>query len=490
MNDQESPVFGKGTPLLWGLVIAVALLPCGLAGAAEKDGPAKRLNLLLITADDMNYDSLGVTGCKVKGITPNLDRLAAQGILFERAHVTIAVCQPCRSVLMTGRYPHRNGALGFQPIHRDVPTLQESLRAGGYLNGIMAKVPHLAPADKFCWDTVVPANALGRGRDPKLYHQHALAFFKKSKDSGKPFFLMANSQDPHRPFSGSQQEKNNRRAGPPWPGVSRRITPVEVPAFLPDLPDVRREVAQYMTSVHRCDEIVGEVLRALKDAGLEESTLVMFLSDHGMAFPFAKTNCYIDSTRTPWMVRWPGKVKPGSVDREHFISGIDFMPTALEALGLPPVKGMDGRSFLPLLEGKKQEGRGRVFTVFNRTSARKDFPMRAIQDGKFLYIYNAWSDGKTVFRNESQSGLTFKAMQAAAKTDPKVAARVRLFQYRVPEELYDVARDPAALHNLIADRLYAKDLARLRQELLQMMESTADPQTPGFKEKVLKTGAK
>lgn len=501
----------------WGLLATVALaaalgsVAVRSASAGEKTG---RLNVLLITADDMNWDSLGVTGCKIPNITPNLDRLAGQGMRFLHGHVTIAVCQPCREVLMTGRYPDRNGGRGFEPIRPDVPTLQESLRAAGYLNGIMAKVPHLAPQPKFCWDVVVSGGQLGRGRNPKLYYQRAKAFFKQAKAEGRPFFLMANAQDPHRPLAGSQQEnrrqqpkpkprqansgdkqqkqkprraKNSdkqrpRRAKPkaktvPWPNLTRVIRPeeVEVPGFLPDIPEVRREVAQYFTSVHRCDQVVGAVLRALRETGLAESTLVMFLSDNGMAFPFAKTNVYLTSTRTPWIVRWPGVVRPGVIDREHFISGIDFMPTILDALGLAEVEGMDGRSFVPVLRGEKQPWRDHVYTVFHQTSARRDYEMRSIQTARFGYIFNPWSDGKTVFLNESQSGLTFRAMQRAAETDPAIAARVKLFQYRVPEEFYDYRNDPCALENLIDNPRYKEEIARLRARMLKIMRSIDDP---------------
>src|SRR5262245_37101288 len=113
-----------------------------------------RPNILLITADDMNFDTPAFAGGKVDGITPNLDRLASEGIYFKQARVTVAVCQPSRSVLMTGRYPHRNGAVGFNPINDGVPTLGEQLRAAGYVNGIFAKVPHLAPIPRMCWDTI------------------------------------------------------------------------------------------------------------------------------------------------------------------------------------------------------------------------------------------------------------------------------------------------------------------------------------------------
>jgi N-sulfoglucosamine sulfohydrolase len=206
----------------------------------------------------------------------------------------------------------------------------------------------------------------------------------------------------------------------------------------------------------------------------------MFLSDNGMALPFAKTNCYLHSTRTPWIATWPGRVKPGAVDKQHFISGIDFMPTILDATGASPPKGMDGFSFLPVLLGKQQPGRQMVFTQFHQTSARKRYPMRCVQNRRFGYIFNPWSDGQRVFKNESQSGLTFSAMQAAAKTDRIIAARVKLFLYRVVEEFYDLENDPDAQHNLIDERSYKKEIDTMRNELLMWMKRTNDPAFMAF----------
>ncbi len=216
-------------------------------------------------------------------------------------------------------------------------------------------------------------------------------------------------------------------------------------------------------------------MRALDESGLAENTLIMFLSDNGIALPFAKTNCYLHSTRTPWIVRWPGKIKPGKVDKRHFISGIDFMPTILDAVKIDAPEGMDGKSFLPVLLGKKQAGREKVFTQFHQTSARNRYPMRCVQNKRFGYIFNPWSDNKRIFKNESQSGLTFKAMQAAAKSNPKIASRVKLFQYRVIEEFYDFAHDPDALHNLSENPKYKKELDKMRKELLNWMKQTKDP---------------
>lgn len=449
-----------------------------VADANAQEPAPERPNVVLITADDMNWDSVGCFGCRIPGITPNIDRLAAQGMRFTRAHVTIAVCQPCRSVWMTGCYPHRNGAEGFEPISRRVPTLVERLRAAGYLTGILGKVRHLAPPAKFPWDVRVAVTELGYGRDPSKYGAQSAKFFARAKQRGQPFFLMANSHDPHRPFAGSRQERRRetrRKLTHPKPSRTYAPDEVAVPGFLPDIPPVRREIAQYYTSVHRADETVGAVLDALDEAGVAERTIVMFLSDHGMPLPFAKTNCYLHSTKTPWIVRWPGVVAPGKVDQEHFVSGIDLMPTILDAVGHAPEKGVDGRSFVDLLKGGVDESRDHVLTVFHETAAKRRYEMRCIQRASYCYILNAWSDGEVVFRNESQSGLTFRAMKQAAASDATIAARVKLFQHRVPEELYDCLADPDALNNLIDSEQHRPIVGQMRAQMLEKLTAIGDP---------------
>ena len=458
------------------------MMASGQFPAFGNQKPKKRPNILLITVDDMNWDSPGCFGGVTPSVTPNIDSLASEGVRFEHAHVTIAVCQPCRSVLMTGRYPHRNGAEGFEPIDTNVPTLPEQLNRAGYLNGILGKASHLAPREKFKWDMLHDMKELGHGRDPEIYHKYAGDFFRRAAETDRPFFLMANSHDPHRPFHGSAQEqKKFAKAGKEFPPPSRVYegTEIEVPGFLAELPEVRKEIAQYYSSVRRCDDTVGAVVRALRESGQTENTLIMFLSDHGMPLPFAKTNCYLHSTRTPWIAVWADRIEPGSADKRHFISGIDLMPTVLDAAGVPQPKGMDGISFLPVLMGKKQAGRDKVFTQFHQTSGRNRYPMRCVQNHRFGYIFNPWSDGERVFKNESQSGLTFNAMKAA-ENNPTVAARVKLFQYRVLEEFYDFKNDPDALHNLIDDPDYREEIDVLRGALLEWMKRTGDAALEAF----------
>ena len=442
-----------------------------------------RTNILLITADDLHWDSVGAFGSPVRGATPNIDQLATDGIRFDHAHVTISVCTPNRSVLMTGRYPHLSGGEGFHRLKLDgVPILPALLRSEGYTVGILDKVDHSTPYEDFIWDTAQGKHRLGFGRNPEAFYQHAKTFVEGASDSSLPFFLMANSRDPHRPFYGNDHD-SYYEADIPALAPSHTFTSddVVVPGFLPDLTDVRTEVAEYYSSVRRLDDTVGRLLDVLDDTGVAENTIVMFLSDNGVSFPFAKANVYFNSTRTPWIVRWPGVIQSGSVDAEHFISSIDLMPTILDAIGADIPAGVNGKTFLPLLHGEDQDGRGQVFTQFHETSGRRAFPMRSVQNAQFGYIYNHWSDGIKKYGSESQHGRTWAAMKAEEAGDEDLAARTRLYSYRVPEELYDYESDPDALENLIDDPDYAAELDALRTVLKEWMVETSDPLLSDFR---------
>jgi N-sulfoglucosamine sulfohydrolase len=432
---------------------------------------------MLIMADDMNWDAVGAFGCPTDGTTPNIDRLAAEGLRFNHGHVTIAVCQPSRSALMTGRYPHCSGGEGFYRLrYEGVPILPDMLRGEGYDVGILGKVPHSTPYEAFEWDMSYDQVQLGQGRNPEVYYQHSRDFVQKAVDGDRPFFLMANSHDPHRPFYGNDRQEWYEELDPPAVPPSRTFNPDEVviPGFLPDIPEVRLEIAEYYNSVRRCDDTVGRLLDVLDEAGVAENTLVMFLSDNGMAFPFAKTNCYLNSTRTPWLARWPAVIEAGRVDSEHFISGVDYLPTVLDVIGVDVPEGVNGSSRFPVLRGEQQAGCDQVFTQFHQTSARRNFPMRCVQNGRFGYIFNPWSDGEREFRNESQAGRSWNAMAEAEANDPELAARNHLFTYRVLEEFYDFENDPNALNNLIDDPNYAGEIQALRDSLEGWMAEVKD----------------
>ncbi|KAB8195436.1 sulfatase-like hydrolase/transferase [Nonomuraea phyllanthi] len=462
--------------LITGATATAALGALPARGAATTAGRPAPPNILLFTVDDMGGDSPGCFGGR-PDLTPAIDRLAREGLAFRRAHVPVAICQPSRSATMTGRYPHRNGAEGFEPIRDDVPVLNDLLRPRGYLTGILGKVGHLAPVERFAWDLQITPPQLGMGRDPEQYARFAAELFERARTEGRPFFLMANAEDPHRPFHGSAAEQ--RRFTPEELATiatpSRVYTPAEaeVPGFLPDLPGVREEMAQYLSSARRADDTLAAVLAALDSSGLAGDTIVIFMSDNGQAVPYAKANCYEHSTRTPLIIRWPGVTGPGDADDHHFVSTMDLFPTLCRAAGAPVPDGLDGRDLTPLLEGGGQPGRGHVNTVFHESAGQTRYEMRGLHDGRWSYIWNAWSDGLLEYRAENMSGLTWPAMLA----DPAVAARVDFYLHRTPEELYDLHDDPHALRNLAGDTRpeIVAALDTRRAALDAWMRATGDP---------------
>jgi N-sulfoglucosamine sulfohydrolase len=464
------------------LLFFLALISCSSNKKREAKLESKPLNILIISSDDLNYNSIGAFGCKVEGITPNIDKLASEGIRFTHAYNNTAVCQPCRQSWLTGMYPHNNGAEGLEPINENIATLPGLLKKAGYINGILGKEIHHQPTENFFWDFIpfkTETDAVwrnGDSRNPALFHEYAKQFFELAKSENKPFFFSVNSHDPHRPFAASASD--SATYGSNLPPVTRIFKPdeIEMLGYLPDIPDVRKEVAQYYNSVYRSDQSIGAVLNALKESGLEENTLVIYLSDHGAAFPFAKSQCYLNSTKAPMIIRWPGKTRPGTVDTSHLVSGIDLMPTILEAASFNIPENLDGSSFLPILEGDENyEGNSYVFTSYYQVFAKVRYPMRSIQNQDFGYIFNFWADGTRIMRGDATGGITWKAMVKAAESDPEIAKRVELFRHRVKEEFYDLKNDPDALKNLIDDPAYLDKIIEFRKRMLQAMKQYNDP---------------
>ena len=482
------------------------LVVAGLLAFAVPAFPAAKPNVMLITVDDMgSWETVGSFGGPIAGATPNMDRLATEGIRFIHAHCVVAVCYPDRNAINSGRYPFNSGGEGFYPLRvPNVPILPGELKKAGYRVGLINKLPHDMPYKDFRWDVTVSTP-----RNPESFYQETKKFIEEAKAKGQPFYLMNNSTDPHRPFHNSNQEQakavketgkaQTRKAGKQAAKgeggdaevvdsggsamPSRVYTTAEVKPWghLPDLPPIREEIAQYFSSVRRCDDTLGAMMRAVKDAGVEENTLVIFLSDNGPSFPFSKANCYPVSTRTPLILRWPGHIKPGLKDVNDMVCTIDLMPTILDAAGVPLPPDLDGLSLRPSFEGKSLPGRDIMFTVMGQTSSKLNLPTRCAQTPQFCYLYNPWSNGKRICRTESQGGLTWAAMQAAAKTDPAMADRCNFYTYRAREEFYDLTKDPHSLKNLIADPQYAKEIERFRGELEKWMVRTKDPALEAFR---------
>jgi N-sulfoglucosamine sulfohydrolase len=464
-------------------MIVCGLLLIGQLWATELSA-AERLNVLIITTDDMSADSVGVFGCKLAGTTPNMDQLAKDGLRFGYAHVQVGNCMPSRNVMWSGRYPHNNKIEGFYQVKNPgYPHLVDLMKGAGYFTAIRHKIPHSTPYSPYGWDLELDTGSDGKAqhqKDPPTYRSCTQRGIEAAKAAGKPFCLVINVADPHKPF---YAEANSGETIPDPHKPSRVFTPDEVPipGFLFDDPVVRKELSHYYSSVRRADDSVGEVLAALKASGQDEKTVILFLSDHGMPLPFCKTQLYHHSTHTPLVIRWPGVTKAGAIDEQHMVSAVDFLPTLLDITGIPHPAGLDGRSFAPLLKGETQSGRDMVVKEYNENSGGSRDPMRAIETKQFLYVFNAWSNGERIMATATTGTPTYRRMRDLSATNPAIAARHELYQHRVVEEFYDVEHDPDCLKNLIDDPAFASQRDQLRKDLDAWMVKTKDPMLEVFR---------
>src|SRR5947209_3813125 len=317
-----------------------ALLALALAAPAVA---ADRPNVVLLIADDMGCEECGAFGHKTIR-TPNIDRLARDGLRFDRAFLTCSSCSPSRSTMITGRYPHSTGAYELHwPLPRDQVTFVEKLKAAGYWTAQAGKW-HLGNAVKDRFDQVRdvgsagfqsgPGGAMVDKQDASGCGQWLPTLRGRPKD--KPFFLWLASVDPHRDYEEGIIPRPHRPEE------------IVVPPYLPDVPETRKDLGLYYDEINRLDSYVGKVLEELERQGVADNTVVLFLSDNGRPFPRCKTWLYDSGIRTPLIVRWPGHVKPGGACGS-LVSSVDLAPTILELAGVPIPPTVQGKSFVPLL---------------------------------------------------------------------------------------------------------------------------------------------
>ena len=452
---------------------------------------AAKPNIIVFTVDDMDITSVNAYGNPLPNLTPNMDKLATQGMRFTNAHVSSPVCMTCRQSMMTGLHSHRNRSMGFIEVENGAfPSLSGMLMENGYYTATIGKGRGY---NAFQWDEF--HNLWGKGqwynRNPSCFYETAREALKNAKNVNKPIYLGVNTSDPHRPWPGSEQEKEfvetARKVNPDaedYPVMDPFCTADEAPLFpyLPDLPDLRKETAQYYTAVHRADITLGRILKLLEEEGMADNTLFIFFSDHDAAMPTAKHNCYRHSSATPLMVCWAGKIEKGVVDDEHMVSTLDIMPTILDVLNIAEPEKQDGRSMLSILKGGKQKGRDFVFTTYNYIfPGVQVFPMRAVHTKEWSYVFNPWSDGikkrlqESGQPTENQGGLSLAAIQKAAYTDPVMKERLDYILLRRRDELFDLKKDPYSFDNLAEVADHEGQLKLIQELMIKEMERTGDP---------------
>jgi N-sulfoglucosamine sulfohydrolase len=456
------------------------LLLCAVLMAATIHGATvPRPNIVLIIADDMAWEDCGAYGHKTVK-TPNLDRMAREGMRFDRAFLTCSSCSPSRSSMITGRYPHSTGAEQLHwPLPKEQVTFVELLKRAGYWTAAAGKW-HLGEAVKDRFDMVREANPAGYqlATGTNAARSKMSASENNEVQSGcdqwiptlrarprdQPFFLWFAALDPHRDY------EENAVPNPHQPGD------VVVPPFLPDHPDVRKDLALYYDEINRLDAYVGRVMAELKAQGVDDNTLVLFTSDNGRAFPRCKTTVYDTGIKTPVIVRWPGQVKAGSTCA-RLISSVDFSETFLELAGLKPTPTFQGRSFAALLKNPEATVREHVFAEHNW----HDFEARtrAVRSERFKYIRNDYPDLPNTPPADAVRSLTFMAMRRLRDAGQLTPGQMACFVKPKPaEELYDTQADPFEAQNLAGNSKHAATLDRLRAELARWQKET-DDRMPG-----------
>lgn len=426
----------------------------GLAGVPGRVFARKtRPNIVWISVEDLS-PRLGCYGDSLAR-SPNIDQLAREGMRFTQAYTPAGVCAPCRSAIITGMYQNSIGTHHMRTTHTApglptpylavpppyVKTFTEYLRSAGYYCTNNKKTDYQFGVPFTAWD-----------------ESSGEAHWRNRPDKSRPFFSIFNFTTTHESGNWDEPEQTDPQD-------------VEVPPYYPDTLPVRKDIARLYDNIARMDKQVGEILQQLQEDGLEEETIVFFWSDHGDGLPRAKRWLYDSGIKVPLIIRWPGELKPNSVN-DTLVSFVDLGPTVLSLTGVPVPVHMQGRPFLG-----DQAGTPREYVYGARDRFDESYDMvRAVRDQRYKYIRNYYPQKPYVlhvpYRNRMRTMQELLRLDAEGKLEGPQKLWMR--NSRPPEELYDTRRDPFEINNLAEDPGHQKTLVRLREALDRWMEEIED----------------
>ena len=438
----------------------------------------QRPNIVLIVSDDHGRGDLGCYGNPIIK-TPNLDALAAEGVRFTNAFCTTASCSASRSVILSGLYNHYNGQYGHQHSYHHfssfdtVRSLPVLLTQGGYRTARVGKY-HVAPEEVYKFDVALPGNS----RSPVRMADNCKDFIASDD---KPFFLYFCTSDPHRgggkatDLPHQPDRFGNRDQG--YPGIEEVTYDPEdvvVPDFLPDIPECRAELAQYCQSVSRVDQGVGHLMDILKQAGQYDNTVVIYISDNGIAFPGAKTTLYEPGMNLPCIVRTPWQKNQG-IACDALINYADLAPTILDMAGaLPSDYTFHGRSFRPVLEKQRVDAWDTTYASHTFHEITMYYPMRVVRERRFKLIWNIAHGLEYPFASDLWASATWQGnLRRGNKTYGK--RTIDAYLHRAKFELYDLQNDPHEVVNLADDPNHQVKLNEMKARLKAFQEQTKDP---------------
>jgi N-sulfoglucosamine sulfohydrolase len=455
--------------------VLLRLLLIGLAPVVMQSPraaqPPVRPNILWISAEDISPD-LGCYGDDY-AYTPTVDRFAAEGVRYINAFSTAPVCAPSRSAIITGMYPTTIGSMHMRskavpPPH--VRAFTEYLRAGGYYCTNNAKTDYNFEAP--------PANR----PPPSVWDETGnRAHWRNRPDKDQPFFAVFNIDVTHESQARADAETYARNTARLAPGERRDPNRAKLPPYYPDTPVVRKDWAMYYDNLTAMDYIVGDLLQQLESDGLGENTVVFFWGDHGRGLPRGKRFVYDSGLRVPLIVRWPGRIEPGTINDE-LVQLFDLGPTALSIAGVQVPAHMQAHAFLG---EQKKAPRRYAFAHRDRMDEAPD-TMRSVHDKRFHYIRNFFP-GRPYAQHIAylEEMPTMKELRRlykdhynALSPDYGRALMPAQLLYMAPEkpreELYDLSVDPHEINNLAGLSRYGAVLARMRAALDRWMKETRD----------------
>jgi N-sulfoglucosamine sulfohydrolase len=433
-------------------------------GALARAANAARPNIVLLHCHDLGQH-LNCYGVKTVQ-SPNLDRFAGEGVLFERSFCSAPQCSPSRASIFTGRYPHSNGMMGLAhagfawELNEGERHLGQILKSAGYATAGVGVIHETHGGPKRCGfdDYAAPARA-------QLMADAAVAKLGElAKAKDKPFYLQAGCVEPHRLPGAVPSASMGFLAKDLKPDSSLGV---QTPGYLRDNEGTRTELAELQGAVRQMDEHMGRVLAAVRGLGLERNTLVIFTTDHGIAMPRAKCSVYEPGLRTSFIVRYAGRPGwSGGLRQRAMVSNVDYLPTVLEAAGIPSPAGVQGRSFAPLLDGRAYTPRDAIFGEL--TYHEYYDPRRSVRTETHKLIVNFSSAPS--FMDPSQSWRP--RSEPLVPADPKTA-------YHPPFELFDLSSDPWEQRDIAREAQSAGVLADLRARLRRHVQETGDPLLTG-----------
>jgi N-sulfoglucosamine sulfohydrolase len=420
-------------------------------------------NVVLYVTDDQGSTDAGCYGNPVIK-TPGLDTLAAAGTRFTHGFCTTPSCSASRSVILTGVLNHANGQYGHAHSYHHFKTfdkiksLPNRLRDAGYRTISIGKY-HVAPVEQYDFEYWAKDFMDGKGRTPRQLAVAADNFLRAEDD--RPFFMYFCTTEPHRPFRREDAEPVHPKD-------------VIVPSFLPDNAATRNELAQYYSSVEQADMGLVALIASLKETGHWDDTLIIYLSDNGIAFPGAKTNLYEPGMRLPCVVRNPALPQQGTVT-DAMVTWADVTPTILDYTGVEAdPKAFHGRSFLGVLDQPSPEGWDSIFASHTFHEITMYYPMRVLRDRQYKLIWNLAHGLSFPFASDLWASETW---QHLVITDATHFAKrpIENYLHRPAFELYDLEADPDELNNLAEDPEHAELLAEMQARLKAEQERTGDP---------------